>query len=57
MGNLGCQKHNNEEIRMRLAARVAAALNGMVGAWDITTGTPRLQWGSCPKPGIVVPAE
>lgn len=35
---------------MRLAARVAAALSGVAGAWDVTKGTPRLQWGSCPKP-------
>lgn len=42
VGNLGCQKHNNEEIRMRLVARVAVALNGVVGAWDVTKDTPRL---------------
>lgn len=50
---MGCQKpHNNEEIRRRLAARVAAALSGVAGAWDVTKGTPRLQWGSCSKPPI-----
>lgn len=42
---------------MRLAARMAAALNGIVGARDVPQNNPRLYRGLCPKPGIGVPAE